>query len=584
MSKKLFFILTLVFLLLSYWLVPILLNNQYHMVSFWDPIWKFNSYGWYEAARQFLQGEIFDWGRWPIVSGLVIIGFFAILNNPKIFSFALLFAFWFLMYFGRTTWGGLIDIIPGMKDFHQHRFIVGIHAAAIFLIPAGLSFIFDILRWLNTLILKAGDASRGAPEKGPRLVRWWKGSGADERQDPRIIIFQNIIFYILSFTFISFLAYKTLLQTITYTKPNNEWISQANFAYRFEEKNFQELVDYLNTLPPGRVYAGRPGNWGKSFRLGSTQMYMMMGISNFDVSQFLPETWSPLSENEQNFDERSQKDYDLLNIRYVVSDANHDFPISAKLEKAFGPFQLYRLPTSGFFDVVSSPMFVKSDKTNFINLVHLWHRSYPRLWKMHPLISVEKNPTIPAGMQKIIEMTDEVTYKVSKRGEGLHEEMSSLDPRLTGAYPESRAESRDAGTLAFEDSLSRNPTSALTNKPVNYNIFNDFPFIFPESTPSAKISNEKISKQTYSTTVEVPNNCQNCYVMFKMSYHPNWIATVDGNRAEKFAVFPFYLALPLSPGTHTVEFTYKPNQLKIILLISETLLIAIIIFLKLNKK
>ncbi|MBI5452205.1 hypothetical protein HY945_01995, partial [Candidatus Gottesmanbacteria bacterium] len=172
--KRLFLILTSSFLILSYWIIPILLNNNYHIISFWDPVWKFNSYGWYEVVRQFFQGEIFDWQRvFPIITGLVISGFFVNLirtndnspNSPSYFKrgvggvnlspFALLFAFWFLMYFGRTTWGGLIDLIPGMKDFHQHRFIVGVHMAALFLIPGGLAYIFDLLHKISDFVSRA---------------------------------------------------------------------------------------------------------------------------------------------------------------------------------------------------------------------------------------------------------------------------------------------------------------------------------------------------------------------------------------------------------------------------------------------
>ncbi|MBI3955432.1 hypothetical protein HY338_03235, partial [Candidatus Gottesmanbacteria bacterium] len=38
--KRLVFIYLVIILILSYWIVPILLYNNYHMISFWDPIWK----------------------------------------------------------------------------------------------------------------------------------------------------------------------------------------------------------------------------------------------------------------------------------------------------------------------------------------------------------------------------------------------------------------------------------------------------------------------------------------------------------------------------------------------------------------
>ena len=571
-AKILFFVYCLLFIALAYWLIPILLNTNYHMISFWDPIWKFNSYGWYEVFRQFIQGEIFDWQRFPIITILATAGFLSLLINRRLFVFSLLFGFWFLLYFGRTTWGGLLDLIPGMKDFHQHRFIVGIQIAALFLIPAGLDYIFRLIRRISHFAILAASSKFkvGALwassklqlkvqnfQNLPKTPQGWPAYKDSPRveESVKIKLVQTIAFYTLSLTFISVIAYFTARQTYNYAKLNNQWIDQANNAYLYDEKNFQELTAYLQALPQARLYAGRPGNWGKQFRLGSTEMYMLFGVAGFDMSQFLPETWSPLSENEQNFDERVVEDYDLLNIRYIVSPKNEGFPDKAKMVKQFGPFQLYEVPTSGWFDVVTSPMFVTTDKTNFINLVQLWHRSYPRRWKMHPIISVEKQPVISAGMQKIVKMVDEVSYK-------------EISPSRSHFVTPGR----------WPDGLLPGGESSKDLK----NIFTDYPFVFPEATVSAKITKETVDKQTYSAQVEIPQNCKQCMVMFKMSYHPDWLGKVDGKPAARLAVFPFYLATPVTPGSHLIGFYYQPNKLKIILLIAE--ITVVIIFLLVRRR
>jgi hypothetical protein len=183
-------------------------------------------------------------------------------------------------------------------------------------------------------------------------------------------------------------------------------------------------------------------------------------------------------------------------------------------------------------------MFVKASKTNFLNLVYSWHRGFPRRWKMHPLISIDKNPTIPSDMQRVIQMTDEVSYQEA----------------------------------------SSHPGGGRTDSPgvggSKKNIFSDFPFTFPQATVSGQIKNERVELQTYRADVEVPNTCaSHCTIMFKMSYHPNWRAKVDGQSVEKFAVFPYYLAVRTSSGTHNVSFTYQPNTLKVILLITTPFLV-----------
>ena len=502
-GKKLFLIYISLLFALSYWIIPILLNNQYHIISFWDPIWKFDSYGWYEVVRQYVNGEIFDWQRLPVITVLVTIGFFALLLSNTRFIFSYIFALIMLFYFGRSTWGGLIDFIPGMKDFHLHRFIVGVHIASLFLLPPAFEFIFEKVNKFYSILTGKLTMIKGIRKVTPLLAP------------------------LSSLIIISVLIYFTADQTVKYNALNHRWIGEANSAYNYDEKQFLDLLDSIRNIQKGRVYAGRPGNWGHDFRLGSSQIYMLLSVYGFDLTQFLPETWSMMSENDQNFDERVASDYDLLNITHIISPNNPGFAGNVKFDKKFGPFELYRAKTSGWFDVVESPMFVKSDKTDFLNLVYLWHRGWPRTWKMHPLISVEKNPVIPPDMKRQIKMVDEVTFE-------------------------------EAG--------------------IRKNIFADFPFIFPDSTPSGKIKSEKVSRQTYSAGVEVPGSCRSCYIMFKMSYHPNWQVTLDGQKVQKFAVFPMYVAVKASPGTHRIEVTHKPNTLKVILIVLEITAIPVLIF------
>jgi hypothetical protein len=534
-GKKLFLIYAGVFFVLAYWIFPILIYGNYHIVSFWDPIWKFNSYGWYESIRQFLQGELFDWKRPSVITFLVIGGFFVMLVGRQ-FPFALLLVFWILLYFGRTTWGGLIDLIPSMKDFHLHRFLVGIQAAGLFLVPGFIAWletaIYDFFMWLIKYIKIIFSLPALISNAAKNKVTITNTLLPSEVQ-PATKSFVLVTSYVILFIFLSVCAYVTLKQTLDYAYYNNKWIKEANVAYKYDEKNYQDLVAFLNSKPYARIYAGRPGNWGREFKLGSTETYMLLSIHGFDITQFLPETWSMMSENDQNFDERVAQDYDLLNTRYVVAPKNQGFSDKLQSIKKFGPFEVFEIPTTGWFDVVTANMMVKTDKTNFLNLVSLWHRSYPRTWNMHPLITVDKNPEIPAGLQRIIIMTNEVDYKENG---------------------------------------------------VDKNIYSDFPLTFPAATVSGQIKSENARLQNYSAVIDVPANCTQCYAMFKMSYHPDWQAKVDGKPVSKFAVFPYYLAAPVTPGIHSVEFEYKPNTLKIILLYGEILTVVGFIAWKIRKR
>lgn len=503
--QKLAIIIAVSLFALSYWIVPAVLNDKYHLISFWDPIWKFNSWGLIEVTRQFFSGEIFDFKRLPIITILTAIGFFLLLLNKKYFVFSFIFLYWILFYFGRSTWGPLIDIIPGMKDFHQSRFIVGVQLAALFLVPAGLSYFFDLIQKLLNYL----------SQFSPKELPWPK----------------DLIVFSLGLTISLFLFLLTTGQTIDYATLNNKWVYQANTAYNFQYKDYSDLLSYLNSLPPDRIYAGRPGNWGRDFRFSSTQMYLALSVS-FPISQFLPESWSPSSDNEEMFDDREPEDYNLYNLRYIVAPQSFTPPKVAKLLKTFGAFYLYEMPTTGYFDVVSSTTQVFAGKETYVNIVHVWQKSYVRYWNMYPLITLGKDLPPPA-ITKTVTMTDLVNFKSEDK---------------------------------------------------EYNIFAASPFVFPQATVSGQVKSDLVSQkyanETYSAQVTVPPNCTNCFTLFKMTYFPNWQAKLDGQPVDKYAIFPFYMAVATPPGTHTIEFNYSPSGFKILLLIFEILVFVAYLFRK----
>ncbi|MBI2611894.1 YfhO family protein [Candidatus Gottesmanbacteria bacterium] len=510
-TKRLFIIIAVSIFLLSYWIIPAMLGNIYHLISFWDPVWKFNSWGFIDVTRQYFEGELYDWKRFPVVTILVTLGAFSLALKKKYFPFALSLLLWIFLYFGRATWNGLIDLLPGMKDFHQSRFIVGVHLAGLFLIPAGLEMITQFYQKLiNKVISSFPQLKDKSSETTSKLVA----------------------FYSLIITTLILITFLTLKQTVDYAKLNNQWIKEANIAYDYEAKNYQNLLKKISQGKPGRVYAGRPGNWGREFRYSSTQLYLSVSLDN-PISQFLPESWSPNSDNEQMFDERIPADYDLYNLRYIAAPPDKFTPPrQASLSGVFGPFQLYEIPTTGYFDIVTSNLMVHTKKTNFVNIVHVWQKSFARLWKMHPLISLEWEKP-PTGIDRTITMTDLSNFEENGQ---------------------------------------------------EYNIFANHPFSFPEATVSGKIIKEEITPdEKYVARVEVPTNCKNCFTLFKMTYHPNWTVKLDGKSVEKYAVFPFFIAIPTSPGQHTLEFQYKPSNLKLLILFIEIIVILGFLFYRLRK-
>ena len=539
-AKRLFFIVAVTVGLLSYWIIPFLWQGNFNAVSFWDPIWKFNSFGHQNVFTRFFQGDLIDFGRFPVLTILTLIGFFAILlkNSTRTPSadeglptansqqpiansssthvpIALLFPLWMLLFFGRTTWGPLIDLLPGTAGFHLHRFINGLHFSVLFLAPIGAVWIVDkgqVL--LKLLISHLGNLSYLGYLKKLRLTTIEVGSSLAA----------------IALALLVFLP-PVYQQTITYANPNATWLNTANVRFKQDQPSFTSLLNALHTLPSGRVYAGKPGYWGKDQSVGDTKLYMALSVNAFEVGEFMPETWSPNSDTEQFFDDRFKHLYDLYNFRYVISPEPVKFPDFVKRIGTYGKYILSEISTGGYFTIGKSNLAVYANRTNYANLVHLWLTSPLVEKKIFPILTFDKRG-IPSTIHNI-NMIDSTTYQWSQMGQ---------------------ADGKDVSIFSLSP----------LGLPSNY------------STPSAKFSDERVKAgQEYTTRVTVDQNCTDCFVVFKATYHPNWKVYVDGNKAEKMIVFPFFIGIPITTGTHTVEAKYETSNVKVLLLGCALLFVAL---------
>jgi hypothetical protein len=78
------------------------------------------------------------------------------------------------------------------------------------------------------------------------------------------------------------------------------------------------------------------------------------------------------------------------------------------------------------------------------------------------------------------------------------------------------------------------------------------------------VTGEQDGDDVYRATVSATTDC---YVLFKMTYHRNWRATVDGVPRRTVMLSPGFASVRVAPGRHTVEMRYAPGAAKPILLL-----------------
>src|SRR5262249_9092731 len=120
-------------LLTAAWvLVPLLADRNYaaQSQSYTGTIFN-DSYGTRKIIGWLCSGELFDQGRFPVMTLLVGVGFVVCcMRAGRSESARALLGAWtlsLLLYFGRATWGGFTNVLPGNGDLQMHRFIIGVH-------------------------------------------------------------------------------------------------------------------------------------------------------------------------------------------------------------------------------------------------------------------------------------------------------------------------------------------------------------------------------------------------------------------------------------------------------------------------
>ena len=297
-------------LVASYMLVPVVTSGQWLNVSPYLDSYKYDSFGAGPILGWLVSGALLDGGRFPVLTILLGVGIVAaiVTRARPILVAAALFAVWLVLYFGRPTLGGLIDLFPLHQTVFFHRFIGGVHLAAILLIGAGGA-------WLWTLA-------------GP-----WRGS-------TRLALVAATFALVLSPAFV---------ERAHYYAVNTTWIQETKAAID-RDQDAKSIFDTLATLPPGRVYAGQPADWSDDLDFGlafrSVRLYNLLAfreISSWSLPYQGPSLNSDLV---FDFDAANAGHYAAFGVRYVIAPTTRQVPDFLQAVRRTPLYTLYQAPVS----------------------------------------------------------------------------------------------------------------------------------------------------------------------------------------------------------------------------------------------
>ena len=461
--------------LIAFFVVPLMLDLPYHAKSLYDEAAKFDSHGAVVILTRLFSGELLDHQRLPVMTCLTMAGLFLCARKWLQRGSAVHgwlgcgFVMWVLLYFGRATWGAIADLLPMSHGLHMERLSSAVHIFAIWLAAVALSALW---RWCLSF--------------EPRVIRH------------------------LAVALCAILLLPVVAERIRYFVYDAHSVVAAKQEF---DADAAELAPVLHLLRdhPGRVFAGRSGNWGERYKIGRVPTYHLLSAEAITQVAHAPYSWALTTDSEIQLDWPDESTYQLYDVDYLLTDQDREPPKGAELLVRSGRHRLYRLPSEGPFGLVSVPLGIAGDKDAVWYVNMSWLKSaWPRQRAHARLLLNGEEPG-----SAVVRMLDPFRYAL---------------PRDTKVW----------------------------------NVF-DPPGLFGEPTPArtGSITTVSSSRQEASATVQLN---QPGVVLFKTTYHPGWQAELDGAPVATMVLTPGLIGVPVPAGLHTLRMAYRPGWWKTALL------------------
>lgn len=293
-----------------------------------------DSYGARKILGWLITGQIYDSGRFPVISIFVAIGLVACLIRFRTDERSrVLLAVWvlsLLLFFGRPTLGPVLNLLPGNGSLLFQRYISGVQLAGLFIAAVGA---ISLVQFLAFAVKRAPGGLRRL------LAKQW----LVRLRAPIAIV---VLVAVLAPAWLALQSYESR---------NGVWIQQQQSADQTQGSQLNVLLSIVKSQGDGRVYVGLPSNWGYYFRVGAVPVYnYVTQEADIDSVGLTLRTSSLMTDPEAYFDESNLGDYSTFGVRYLLLPAGHAPPVRAKFVQRSGPYVLWTVNSSGLIQVVDT--------------------------------------------------------------------------------------------------------------------------------------------------------------------------------------------------------------------------------------
>jgi hypothetical protein len=407
--------------------VPAISGLDYQNVdSFQAGTFWIRSYGPSKVLPWLFRGEVFDYGRAPVVSLCVLVGVLACAWQARKNEWARLslgiMILSLCLWSGRRVVGPVLDRLPGGAHLFLHRYIIGVHFAGLLLAGVGAVWIVRTL-WSLAQRLPSGPA-----------------------RDPLVAVVLCVL--------VALVLVSPLRNRKQYAGNNRSFIAGQVVADNTVMRDVVALIDIAKRRNDGRIYAGGSNGWGHDFMVDQIPVYELPVQLDADSMGFYLRTDSLSSDIEPWFDETNAAQYDLFNLKYVLLPSSRKPTVPTKVVATRGDFTLYQVDTSGYLEVVDTTEPVVANNSNMADVMRPYLSSPAVAELRHPLVAFDGAAT-PAPS------TRDASPIGGPPGRVLRSAVSFADGRFTG-----RVEAARPAWVMLKESYSPRWRATVDGKPV----------------------------------------------------------------------------------------------------------------------
>ncbi|MGQ0679649.1 MAG: YfhO family protein [Actinomycetota bacterium] len=282
-----------------------------------------DSFGGPTIMGWLVSGELFDAGRFPVLTVLALLGLaFCISGADREPARCVigLFLFSLVLYSGRATLGPLTRLIPGSEDLFFSRFISGVHLAGILAIGVAAA---PVARWLGATIA--------------RFV-----------SPPRFVVGPAVLL-------IAILALAPAIdERFRFVAQGQGWMDDQAAADSSDGADVDKLIGQAIEQGDGRIYAGTRANWGADYLVHFVPVYARIAYLMGDGVGFTSRTGGLSSDIEAIIDDSDPAHFDLLNAKYVIAPDDLPLAVQAREMARAGSHYLWELPSTGYLKVIET--------------------------------------------------------------------------------------------------------------------------------------------------------------------------------------------------------------------------------------